>query len=153
MDFIQGYINLSSSMLPPTIYNPLLTTITTSLSIFKTLQAYLAPLLTRITTQPDIASLLVLAALLFLSLKLLDMAYRAVMFWVKLVFKLVLWGAIMFVSLWIYRRGFDGFVEDVEELAHFWSEEYENFTRDVKKMQAQEQQWMGGYKTKRRNRW
>ncbi|KAF2255863.1 hypothetical protein BU26DRAFT_557363 [Trematosphaeria pertusa] len=132
MEFVQDYLTLLPRLLPPSLANPLLTLVTTLLGIFKMLQSHLSPLLTRLVTQPDVASILALLAILFISLKILDMAYRAVLFWVKLVVRLVVWATVLGLGLWLWNRGVDGFVADVGELAEYWGKEYSKYAGEVK---------------------
>ncbi|KAF2120737.1 nuclear pore assembly and biogenesis-domain-containing protein [Lophiotrema nucula] len=157
MEFIQDYLNVLPRFLPPSIYNTLFTTLTTAFGLFRTLQAHLTPLFTRIINQPDITSLLIVAVVLLVSLKILDMAYRAVMFWVNLVVKLVLWGGIAILGVWMWNRGIDGFVDDVQELVEYWMDQYQNFSSEVKGARQQEQVKMQrkgyGYKQPKRSRW
>lgn len=135
------YVTLLPRLLPPSIASPLLTLVTTAFGISRTLQTHLTPLFTRLITQPDAASILVVVAALFISFKILDMMYRAVLFWVNMVFRLVLWGGIGLIGLWVYNRGVDGFVQDVQELATKWAGEYEKYSGEVKQyQQAQEAQ-------------
>jgi hypothetical protein len=131
------YAPLLPRLLPPSIASPLLTLLTTTLGISRTLQTHLTPLLTRAITQPDIATILALLAIFFISLKVLDMMYRAVMFWVRMAFRLVFWGAIVVLGLWVWNRGADGFVEDVAGLVEYWTGEYEKYSGEVKKFQVQ----------------
>lgn len=77
--------------------------------------------------------------LLFVSLKILDMAYRAVLFWVKLVVRLVVWGSLAAMALWIWNRGADGFVEDIQDLMGYWMGEYERFKDEAKGWQSHEE--------------
>ncbi|CAO2650374.1 Nn.00g016660.m01.CDS01 [Neocucurbitaria sp. VM-36] len=159
MDFIQGlhsklsillipstntarnldYVSLLPRLLPPSLYNPLLTVLTTTFGLMRTLQSHLSPLLTRLITQPDVASILALLAIFFISLKILDMMYRAVMFWVNMALRLVFWGAIVFVGLWVYNRGVDGFVEDLQGLGEHWMGEYQKYSGEVKAFQKQKE--------------
>jgi hypothetical protein len=153
MEFIQGitsgppqwlgaylrasdYANLFTQFLPPSIWNPLLKFVTTTFGVFKTLQSHLTPFLLRVTTQPDLASIAVLLIVLFVSFKVVDMAYRAVMFWVNLVLRLMFWGAIFSIGVWVYSRGLEGFTEDVQDLAEYWSGEYQRYSGEVKRFQT-----------------
>lgn len=97
------------------------------------------PLFTRVLDKPDVASILVVVAALFISFKILDMMYRAVLFWVNLVFRLILWGGIAVIGLWIYNRGPDGFVNDVQDLVHTWAGEYEKYSSEVKRFQQDQE--------------
>lgn len=80
---------------------------------------------------PDLMQLLILALVLFISLKVLDYARRVIMFWVMLVFRLVFWGSVIGLGLYVYRVGVEnagrdlgwvwgvllGFVEDFQTRA------------------------------------
>jgi hypothetical protein len=112
--------------------NPLLTLLSTGLGITRTLQTHLNPFITRLVTQPDVASILALLAVLFISLKILDMMYRAVMFWVNMVIRLAFWGSILVLGLWVWNRGPEGFIEDITGLAEHWMGEYEKYSSEVK---------------------
>ncbi|OAL50645.1 hypothetical protein IQ07DRAFT_587303 [Pyrenochaeta sp. DS3sAY3a] len=139
MDFIQDYITVLPRFLPPSLYNPLFSIVTTLFGLTRTLQTHLSPILTRIVTQPDVASILALLAILFISLKILDMMYRAVMFWVTMALRLVFWGAILALGFWIWNRGPDGFVEDVQDLGEYWVGEYDKYSGEVKAFQQQKE--------------
>jgi hypothetical protein len=130
---------MASTILPPSLLSPLITTVTTLFGVLKTAQTHLSPLILRLTTQPDIASILVLIAVLFVSFKILGMAYRAIMFWVYLVFRLAFWIAIGLTGYWVYTRGVDGFVEDVTGLAEYWSGEYEKYSGEVKRYKGMQE--------------
>jgi hypothetical protein len=93
-------------------------------------------------TQPDLTSILVLVVLLFASFKILDMAYRAVMFWVNLVLKLAFWGGLATMGFWVWHRGVDGFTEDVQNLIEFWAGSYQKYSGEVKKFQKQKEREM-----------
>ncbi|KAH7414257.1 nuclear pore assembly and biogenesis-domain-containing protein [Phaeosphaeria sp. MPI-PUGE-AT-0046c] len=133
------YASFLPRLLPSSLASPLLTLVTTGLGLTRTLQTHLTPLLTRVVTQPDIATILALLAIFFISLKILDMAYRAVMFWVNMVIRLVFWGGIVVLGMWIWNRGPDGFVEDIGGLFDFWSGEYEKYSGEVKSYREHEQ--------------
>ncbi|KAF2833231.1 hypothetical protein CC86DRAFT_365182 [Ophiobolus disseminans] len=138
MEFIQDYATLLPRLLPASLANPLLTLLTTTLGITRTLQTNLSPLITRVITQPDVATVLLLLAIFFISLKILDMMYRAVIFWVNMVIRLVFWGSIVVLGLWVWNRGVDGFVDDISGLFEYWTGEYEKYSGEVKKFQQQE---------------
>lgn len=70
-------------------------------------------------------------------MKILDMMYRAVMFWINMAIRLVLWGSIILLGLWVWNRGVDGFVDDVSGLVQHWTGEYEKYTGEVKKYREQ----------------
>jgi hypothetical protein len=67
------------------------------------------------------------------------MMYRAVIFWVNLVLRLIFWGGAVVLGFWIYQRGPDGFIEDVTDLGHKWWGEYEKYSGEVKAFQQQQE--------------
>ncbi|KAF2153113.1 hypothetical protein K461DRAFT_293402 [Myriangium duriaei CBS 260.36] len=105
-------------------------------------QTYVLPPIDRLfrtlAAKPDVASVVLLIVLLFVSLKLLNLLYQAVMFWVRLIFRVVFWSAIIGVVAWVVSRGPDGVVDDVQRLADAWRGEYQYW-------QAREREgWVGG---------
>ncbi|KAF2638088.1 hypothetical protein P280DRAFT_90781 [Massarina eburnea CBS 473.64] len=147
MDFIQTYAPYLSTYLPPSVFAPTIKMITTTFGVLKTLQAHLAPLLAPISTQPDIASAILLLILLLSSLKILNMAYRAVMFWLWLAVQLTLLGGILLIGTWAWKKGAEGVVSDVQELVRFWWGQYEMFSGEVEgwKGQAEREAYQNGY--------
>ncbi|KAF2131609.1 hypothetical protein P153DRAFT_199625 [Dothidotthia symphoricarpi CBS 119687] len=139
MEVIQDYITLLPTVLPASLASPILKFVTTSFGITQTLQSHLAPFLTRVITQPDVASIFALLVVFFISMKILDMMYRAVIFWVRMVFRLALLGAVVVLGLWVHNRGVDGFVADVQGLGEKWTGEYQRYSGEVKKFQAQKE--------------
>ncbi|KAL5116769.1 hypothetical protein ACEQ8H_005381 [Pleosporales sp. CAS-2024a] len=125
------YASLLPRLLPLSLANPLLTLLSTGLGLTRTLQTHLNPLLTRLVTQPDVASILALVVILFISLKMLDMMYRAVLFWINMAIRLLMWGSILVLGMWVYQRGVDGFVDDVSGLAEYWMGEYAKYSSEV----------------------
>lgn len=150
---ISDYASLLPRLLPSSLASPLLTLLTTGLGLTRTLQTHLSPLLTRVVTQPDIATILALLAIFFISLKILDMAYRAVMFWVNMVIRLVIWGSIVVLGMWIWNRGPEGFYEDICGLGEFWMGEYEKYSGEVKSFREQEQGQINMKAEQRRRGW
>jgi hypothetical protein len=133
------YATLIPRFLPASFASPLLTLFTTSLGLTRTLQTHLTPLLTRLVTQPDVATILLVVAIFFISLKVLDMMYRAVMFWVNMALRLVFWGAIVVLGMWVWNRGVDGFVDDVGGLMEYWTGQYEKYSGEVKMVKEQKE--------------
>ncbi|KAJ5122406.1 GPN-loop GTPase 3 [Penicillium atrosanguineum] len=86
---------------------------------------------TSTSAMPDLMQLLILALVLFISLKVLDYARRVIMFWVMLAFRLVFWGSVLGLGFYVYRVGVEnagrdlgwvcgvllGFVEDFQARA------------------------------------
>ncbi|KAK3203765.1 hypothetical protein GRF29_106g552650 [Pseudopithomyces chartarum] len=139
MDMIQNYLSLLHHLLPATVTNPLIQVVTTTFGIYRAAYSYLSPLLTQVVSQPDIASLLALLAILWLSLQILGMLYRSVMFWVRLAWTIVKYAAVVGVSLWVYNRGVDGAVEDAKRLAEVWMGEYQKFAGEAKAWKGAEE--------------
>ncbi|KAF2746514.1 hypothetical protein M011DRAFT_495006 [Sporormia fimetaria CBS 119925] len=134
MDFLQDQIpllNHLTTLLPPSLLSTLLTLSRTTFSIITTLRAALTPLLTRFAAHPDWQTAAVLIVLAIVSLKILGMAYRAVVFWVSLVLRVGTWVSVGVVCWWIYNRGVDGFVEDVQGLGEWWVGEYRRYEGEV----------------------
>ncbi|KAL2808749.1 nuclear pore assembly and biogenesis-domain-containing protein [Aspergillus granulosus] len=63
------------------------------------------PLAKMLASVPDLASVLVLVFILFVSFKVLDYTRRAVMFWVWLTMRLAWWATIISVGLYMYHAG------------------------------------------------
>ncbi len=133
------YASLLPRLLPPSLYNPIIKILTTTFGVSRTLQRHLTPLFTRLITQPDVATIVAVVIIFFISLKVLDMMYRAVIFWVNLALRLVFWGTILVMGLWMWNRGVDGFVDDVQGLGEYWLGEYERYSHEVKTFQKQKE--------------
>lgn len=89
-------------------------------------------LLDHVKQKPDIASIALLVLLLFISLQMLKLLYRTVIFWVTLAFRIVLYGGMAAIGLWFWTRGIDGVQEDFEGIVAYWNGQYEFY----KKQQA-----------------
>lgn len=90
-----------------------------------TVQALFMPLITRLTTKPDLPSITLLLVVLYVSLKLMNMLRRAVVFWVMLAFRLVFWGGLGIAALYVYNRGIEDTIEDISRWYGIWMGEYE----------------------------
>lgn len=62
---------------------------------------------------PDLLSILILAVILLISLKILDYTRRMVMFWVRLAVKLVFWGLVLGVVWYGYTVGVERLGKEV----------------------------------------
>ncbi|KAL1862120.1 hypothetical protein Plec18170_000944 [Paecilomyces lecythidis] len=65
------------------------------------------------SSTPDLVSVLLLALILLISLKVLDYARRVIMFWITLAFRLVFWGTVIGVAYYVYTAGVDKTVKDL----------------------------------------
>ncbi|SMR43401.1 unnamed protein product [Zymoseptoria tritici ST99CH_1E4] len=90
-------------------------------------KSYLTPLIAQISQKPDLATAALLLVILFVSLKILNMLLQSVLFWMRMARKVVFWVGLMAVSVWLYNRGPEGAVEDVQHLARTWTGEYQHW--------------------------
>ncbi|KAL2003940.1 hypothetical protein VTN02DRAFT_1459 [Thermoascus thermophilus] len=80
--------------------------------------AYLDPYIVRplsallASSTPDLVSVLLLALILFVSLKVLDYARRVVVFWITLALRLLFWGVVLSVAWYVYRVGCEKAIAD-----------------------------------------
>ena len=58
-------------------------------------------------------TLAVLAVVLFVSLKVLDILRRQIIYWVSLGLRLSMWVAVALIGLYVYQRGVEQSLEDV----------------------------------------
>lgn len=120
------------------------------------LRAYTTPILNAVTQKPDLATIALVLLILLLSLKLLNMLWTAVIFWVRLAYRIVFWGGLAAVALWMWTRGPDGVVEDLGYWAGAWNEEYKYWKeREVggARMARGNQQPYGSNMRKAGSRW
>ncbi|THC90952.1 hypothetical protein EYZ11_009581 [Aspergillus tanneri] len=59
------------------------------------------------SSMPDLVSVLALAFVLLISLKILDYARRVIMFWVSLVLRLIWWGLVLGLGWYVYTFGWE----------------------------------------------
>ncbi|GAB7338550.1 hypothetical protein MBLNU457_5298t1 [Dothideomycetes sp. NU457] len=123
MDDLQDYITTFLS-LARTQTSTISTLYSYARLLQRNVETYLIPLINRATQQPDIASIVLLLILLFISLKILNILFNTVMFWVRLAIKMVFYGSILGLGTWVYARGPEGVVEDCQSLAQTWRGEY-----------------------------
>lgn len=152
MDFAQDFLPLLQKLLPPSLLSKLISTISASFGLLKALGTHLSssnpsnPF--RIFTNAnnpdgvtaDFTTLLLLAAGLFISLKIFNIVFNAVMFWVRLVFRILFWGSITVLGLYVYYRGLEGTMHDAVELGRYWLNEYDSFKSDVHSFRQQKEQ-------------
>ncbi|KAL6239830.1 hypothetical protein BDW75DRAFT_197493 [Aspergillus navahoensis] len=79
------------------------------------------PLAHLLATMPDVASVLVLFFLLFVSFKILDYARRAVMWWVWTTIWAAKWATIFGAAGYIYIAGLEKVVHDISYVFNFLS--------------------------------
>ncbi|KAF2842172.1 hypothetical protein M501DRAFT_1013532 [Patellaria atrata CBS 101060] len=89
---------------------------------------HLLPLIDNVVQHPDIASVALLLIVLVISLKILDMLRRAVVFWITMAIRLIFWAGLLFAGLYLYNRGLEDTVDDIFNLGHNWKENYEHYS-------------------------
>lgn len=62
---------------------------------------------------PDLLSILLLALILLISLKILDYARRVIVFWVSLALRLTFWGLVIGGAWYVYSVGFENAGKDL----------------------------------------
>ena len=97
------------------------------------------PLLTKLLHSPDVPSILLLLLVLFISYKVLDLAYRSIMFWIRMSIRLAFYGGLVLIALWMYQRGADGVGADLAYVGREWNKEYQGWKKrsEMAKMQQQ----------------
>jgi Nuclear pore assembly and biogenesis len=97
---------------------------------------------------PALISALLLVSFLILALKIMDVARRMLMWWTRLVMKLMFWGIIGLVGIMVWQRGFERSVGDLmawgQELSEVWSREYRRWDGYSKHAGSVEQMRGGG---------
>lgn len=82
------------------------------------------PLLNQAINKPDLMTIVLLLVVLFLSLKILNVMWQAVLFWLRMFKRIVFWGGLSAVGFWLWTRGPDGVVEDVQYWMEVWNNEH-----------------------------
>jgi hypothetical protein len=101
--------------------------------MFSTLQTTLTKLLGTIvsstSTSPSLGSIALVLVILFLSLKILGILYRTIIWWLSLAVRVGLVGGGILMAGWVYSRGPDGAVADVQYYGDYWMREYQKRKR------------------------
>ncbi|KAI4283076.1 MAG: hypothetical protein L6R38_002429 [Xanthoria sp. 2 TBL-2021] len=66
-----------------------------------------------LTEQPSLASLALLAILLLVSLKLMDILRRTIISWIAFAIRMMMYASVMLVGVWVYQRGVEQSLEDL----------------------------------------
>ncbi|KAK1068766.1 hypothetical protein LTR74_005424 [Friedmanniomyces endolithicus] len=102
-------------------YTPYLSTLTSALILAK---SWLLHLIDTVSHKPDLATLALLLVIVLVSLKIVDMLWQTLLFWVRLVRRLLFWGGAVGLAVWLWSRGPAGVVEDVGYWVGAWRMEY-----------------------------
>lgn len=142
MDFLEGMYRLKiilrwTLILPLDLQLPELRDVLSSLSslssMYATVNRYFQSLVGLISgTSPSLGSIALLIIVLFLSLKILGMLYRAVIFWVTLAVRVFFLGSLALIAIWMYTRGPDGALEDMQYWGGYWKGEYHKWERQAR---------------------
>jgi hypothetical protein len=145
MDNLQdllGYLPLPNSVLEHVTthsltYLTIYQRINTLRTLFRTqvitplLNHLIYPALLRLYNSPDVLTIVLLGVLLLISLKILDLLRRAVVFWVRMFTRLAFWGSILVAGVYVWGRGWEGALEDGQrwsgEIARVWTREYRRY--------------------------
>ena len=92
-----------------------------------TIRSYILPLIDQVSRKPDLATIALLLVILFVSLKLLNMLWQTFMFWFRLAKGLLFWGGLVVLGLWMYTRGPEGVVQDVQYWVLVWTSEKDHW--------------------------
>ncbi|KAK3720404.1 hypothetical protein LTR37_003816 [Vermiconidia calcicola] len=93
-------------------------------SYISTIKSYLLPLIDQVSRKPDLATIALLLVILFVSLKILNMLWQTVMFWVRTVRGILFYGGLVALGLWMYTRGPEGVAADVQYWWSVWNQEH-----------------------------
>ncbi|KAL8914666.1 MAG: hypothetical protein Q9172_007038 [Xanthocarpia lactea] len=66
-----------------------------------------------LTEQPSLASLALLAILLLVSLKLMDMLRRTIIAWIAFAVRMIMYASVALMGVWVYQRGVEQSLEDL----------------------------------------
>ncbi|KAK3072319.1 hypothetical protein LTR53_007052 [Teratosphaeriaceae sp. CCFEE 6253] len=105
-----------------TAYSPYLYTLYNTLALIKSWTQHLVE---QVSRKPDLATLALLLIIVLVSLKILNMLWQTLLFWLRLARRIVFWGGLAVVALWMWSRGPAGMVEDVQYWRGAWSHEYD----------------------------
>lgn len=100
------------------------------------------------STSPSLISIALLVVILFLSLQMLNMLWKWLKWWVYMAGKIAFYGGLIVLGLWLWSRGPDGFVADVEHLVGYFLMEYQYYKR-----QAEQANVEAKMRSRRRERW
>jgi hypothetical protein len=102
----------------------------TAYGYLNTARGYILPLIDQVSQKPDLATIALLLVILFVSLKLLNMLYQTLIFWIRMAWRLVFWGGLVVLGLWMYNRGPEGVGEDIQYWTEVWMQEREHWKNE-----------------------
>ena len=66
----------------------------------------------RLSDAPDIVTVVVLVLVAWISLRVLDILRRQIVYWISVALKLLLWAAVALIGFYVYQRGVEQSLED-----------------------------------------
>jgi hypothetical protein len=82
-------------------------------------------------SQPSLGTVAVLLIILLISMKIFNYLVNAVLFWVYLFAKIVFYGSLILVGFYVYQRGPEGALKDMNAFVNRWNGEYEKHKQKV----------------------
>ena len=77
----------------------------------------------------DMTSMVLLLIIGLITIQALNMLRRAVMFWVRLSFRIAWWVMLAGLGLWIWQKGPKGVGQDLQRWCQVWASEYDEWQR------------------------
>ena len=107
-------------------------------------QAYIGPLLHRLATDPDLASVLLLAVLGVAGYLAVSVAYRAVLFWMRVLRVVVIALAVTAAAAWVAGRGWEGVGHDLESVSRLlWDAAADGHAQGRARLRDTRDAWAG----------
>lgn len=89
-----------------------------------TAKAYMYQLIEQVSRKPDLATIALLLVIALISLKILNMLVQTVLFWLRLFKTVAFYVGIAALGLWLWTRGPEGVMNDVQYWWDVWTQEY-----------------------------
>lgn len=114
-------------------------------SILSTIRSYAFLLIDQVARKPDLATIALLLVVIFVSLKILDILWQTLMFWLRMVRRVLFWGTLVVLAVWMWSRGPAGVMEDVGYWVETWKKEKDHWTERERmaRMAGQRQAGLG----------
>ncbi|KAL2067192.1 hypothetical protein VTL71DRAFT_1616 [Oculimacula yallundae] len=134
MDILQEYaptILTTLQRLEPYTRTPLSVLHTLYVRLSPVLTPYIDTLLSTLHTSPAILSLAAIILLLVIALQILSFVRRVMMFWFRMVMRLLFWAAVVLLCSVVWQRGVGRTGEDLGrwagEVGRVWEREYKRW--------------------------
>lgn len=77
-------------------------------------------------------------------MKILDVLYKSLIFWLRMLWRAVFWVGLIGLALWMYTRGPAGVADDVQHWYYLWKENHAYWEDQQRRAAQLMQQQMGG---------